>query len=128
MSTPDEGWEQRMADRAAARRAEREAAEREALGPRIPDCETWPLPPEIRRGASARDALLWYICDGWNRIFGEPPIETLMDHDFGFHVLRKGPWQITLVNTEEFPHHSYGSPEIDELPEGSTYSDSDKQP
>lgn len=108
MSPADEGWEQRMADRAAARRATREAAEREARGPGRPDCETWPLPPEIRRGASARDALLWYICDGWDRIFGGPEIETLMDHDFGFHVLRKGEWQITLVNVEQFPHHRYG--------------------
>jgi len=88
-----------MADRAAARRAERETAE---FGPR-PDRETWPVPPELR-GNSARDCLLWYICDGWDKIFGESPeIETLVYHDFGYHELRKGSWKLTLVDLEQFP-------------------------
>lgn len=69
--------------------------------------EAWPVPTEVR-GASARDAFLWYIADGWQKIFGESePIETLFDHDFGMHVMRKGSWQITLVDTDQFPDSAW---------------------
>jgi hypothetical protein len=88
-SVDDEGWEARMAARAAAR-SERDRGQ-------------WPVPQELR-GASARDAFLWYIVDGWQKIFGEqPPVENVQDNDFGYHVLRKGSWQLTLVNLDQYP-------------------------
>jgi len=101
----DPGWYERMAQRAAARRPVPEVAEVTTL----PDRSTWPVPRELQ-GYSARDVFLWYICDGWAKIFGdEPEVETLFDHDFGYHVLRKGMWQLTLVNTDQFPSHAFAT-------------------
>lgn len=98
-------WEERMAQRAM----ERSRAERHEDGTPVylPDRSTWPVPPEIR-GASARDAFLWYACRGWEQIFGEEPeIENLFDHDFGYHVLRKGTWQLTLTDISQFPDQAW---------------------
>jgi hypothetical protein len=72
------------------------------------DREQWPesLPTHVRQGASARDALLWYITDGWGKIFGGDVV-TVFDHDFGHHVLRNGSWQLTLTNLDEFPDDEF---------------------
>jgi hypothetical protein len=60
------------------------------------DRDEWPVPDEIK-GNSGRDAFLWYICDGWGKFMGgDEPIETLLDNDFGHHILRRGEWQLTL--------------------------------
>lgn len=65
--------------------------------------ETWPVPAELR-GHSPHDCFLWYVADGWRRIYGpEPAVATVYAHDAGRHVLRKGNWQLTLVDVEQFP-------------------------
>lgn len=101
-------WEERMAQRSRERRDALEAEYLAAEGVRLlPDRSTWPVPPEIR-GASARDAFLWYVCRGWEQIFGEEPeIENLFDHDFGYHVLRKDTWQLTFTNISQFPDQAW---------------------
>lgn len=71
--------------------------------PRI-DRSNWP--PELR-GASGRDAFLWYICQAWGVFMGgDDPVENLLDSDLGHHVLRRGAWQLTLVNIEQYPSES----------------------
>jgi hypothetical protein len=68
--------------------------------------DRWPasLPAHVRTGASGRDAFLWYVVDGWTQIFGDtPPVESVLDHDFGYHVLRKGSWELTLIDRDQFP-------------------------
>lgn len=78
-------------------------SEHEAIIAATPDRDSWPGPRELR-GASGRDAFLWYICDAWPKLFGgNERIETVLDHDFGMHVLRRGMWQLTFANLEEFP-------------------------
>lgn len=110
MNESADSWEHRMAAQAAQRAARHRAAERAENGAPIrllPDRSAWPVPREIQ-GASARDAFLWYVCRGWEQIFGdEPEIENLFDHDFGLHVLRKGEWQLTFANISEFPSQEW---------------------
>ena len=68
--------------------------------------ELWPVPDEIK-GFSARDVFLWYICDGWQKIFsGNEEIKTEVDHDLGFHVLRRGDWRFELRDLGRFPLES----------------------
>ncbi len=63
----------------------------------------WPVPEHVR-GASARDAFLWYICQAWPLFFGgNGNVETVLDHDSGYHVARYQGWELRLVNLEEFP-------------------------
>lgn len=104
----DPGWYERMAQRTVERRMVAQAEQFANEGRASPPRSTWPqsLPEQVRAGASGRDALLWYIADGWQRIFGGE-VETLLDHDFGYHVLRNDMWQITLVNVEQFPDQAF---------------------
>jgi hypothetical protein len=90
-----------MSERARAREAERPQTDHAR-----PDPSTWPVPEHIK-GYSGRDVLLWYICRGWERILGGS-VEVVFDHDFGHHVLRNGPWQLTLTNVDQFPDHEFG--------------------
>jgi hypothetical protein len=95
-----------MAERAAARRAEQEEAEQQHAGhQRPPDRSTWPVPEHLK-GYSARDVFLWYMMDGWRRILGGEP-KVLFDHDFGFHVISDGIWQLKLANLDEFPDERF---------------------
>lgn len=88
----DSGWYERMAQRAA----QRAVGTTDPAADGLPDRETWPVPPELR-GYSARDCFLWYVRDGWLKIFGGgEPVEAVVDNDFGYHVLRKGEWQLTF--------------------------------
>jgi hypothetical protein len=105
----DEGWEAHMAEKAAARRAEQEGAEWQRAGrQRPPDRSTWPVPEHLK-GYSARDVFLWYVMDGWRRILGGDP-RVVLDHDFGFHVVSDGIWQLKLVNLDEFPDERFPEP------------------
>lgn len=64
--------------------------------------------PEDLRGASGRDALLVTICRAWRLFFGggdDPPIETIKDNDAGLHCLRRGSWEVWLVDTDAFDVH-----------------------
>jgi hypothetical protein len=111
----EDSWEARMAERAKVRAAANGDKSALTMDERIEADRArraqWPVPAELR-GYSARDVLLWYICDGWRKIFGEDePVETLFYGDFGYHVLRKGSWQLTLTNLEWFPHLRYPEPE-----------------
>src|SRR5690349_12022649 len=100
----DPGWYERMAARATLR-----SVDSQTFAPIYRDHD--PVPPSIR-SASARDTLLRYICDGWEKIFGgTEPIETLIYSDFGYHVLRKGMWQLTLVNVEQNPSAAFETDE-----------------
>jgi hypothetical protein len=99
-----------MAERAAARRAEQEEAEQEEAeqqhaARQRPDRSTWPVPEHLK-GYSARDVFLWYAMDGWRRILGGEP-QVLFDHDFGFHVISDGIWQLKLTNLDEFPDERF---------------------
>lgn len=67
------------------------------------DRDKWPVPDEVK-SASARDAFLWYICRSWPIFFGgDGKIETIVDHDFGYHLLQYQNWQLELKNLDEFP-------------------------
>lgn len=105
----DDAWEQRMSDK-AKRRLE---TERKVAG--LLDRSEWPV-PEWVRGYSARDAFLWYIADGWKKIFNsdDEPVVTVFDNDFGHHVLRKNDWQLTLTNLEQYPDDAWPPGHLDE--------------
>jgi hypothetical protein len=95
-------WEARMSERAKVR----QPPEPEWPQSDRPDPSTWPVPDHIK-SYSGRDVLLWYISRGWEQIFGGEVV-VLFDHDFGHHVLRNGPWQLTLTNVDQFPDHEFG--------------------
>ena len=66
------------------------------------DRDKWPVPDNIK-GASPRDAFLWFVCNAWPKFFGDGEVKTIIDHDFGLHVFRLGDWQLELKNLSEFP-------------------------
>lgn len=127
----DPGWYARMAARTAARQLEHPPSVAESTMTTEARIEIdrfrrsqWPVPPQLR-GFSARDVFLWYICDGWRRIFGDDhPVEQLLNHDFGLHILRKGTWQLTLVDLEQFPDRRFPQPQPDG-PDGDPNDDPD---
>ena len=65
------------------------------------DRDKWPVPMNIK-SASPRDAFLWHIREVWPKFF-DGQVETVLDHDFGFHVLKLGDWELELRNMKEFP-------------------------
>ena len=70
------------------------------------DRSKWPA--DIPQGASGRDAFLAYIVQGWPLFFGgAEPVEPVFDHDFGIHVLRRGTWELRLVDTASFPDEAF---------------------
>jgi hypothetical protein len=103
----EDGWEARMAARAAVRGAEQDA-EQDNNQRRLPDRSTWPVPEHLK-GYSGRDVFLWYVMDGWQRILGGEP-NVLFNHDFGFHVIGDGVWQLELVSLDQFPDKRFPEP------------------
>uniref|UniRef100_A0A6H2A4P2 Uncharacterized protein n=1 Tax=viral metagenome TaxID=1070528 RepID=A0A6H2A4P2_9ZZZZ len=59
--------------------------------------------PDNIKGASPRDAFLWFVCNAWPKFFGDGEVKTIIDHDFGLHVFRLGDWQLELRYLVEFP-------------------------
>jgi hypothetical protein len=103
----EEGWEARMAAKAAERQAEHHAKQ-DGNQRRLPDRSTWPVPEHLK-GYSGRDVFLWYAMDGWRRILGGEP-KVLFDHDLGYHVISDGIWQLELAHLHDFPDKRFPEP------------------
>jgi hypothetical protein len=108
-----EGWEARMAERARRRSQLRERPAAEQIT-QTTDRAAWPVPEHLK-GYSGRDCYLWYVADGYRRIFGRD-LDVIFDHDFGYHVLSDGVWQLTLVSLDQFPGEKFGGGDAEAAP------------
>jgi len=108
-TTDPVGWEARMAERARQRAALDQKRIAHDQLTQTTDRQNWPVPEHLK-GYSGRDCFLWYVADWYRRIFGRD-LEVVFDHDFGYHVLSDGVWQMTFVNLDQFPSEMHAEPD-----------------